>query len=168
MDIRSKPILGDTTMNTFMDTQKNALLRKFHALLRKAGVNNEEKMVMLASYGVQSSKDMSVYELTELCHKLDMRTNKSAAEANKWRKRVMAAIGGYLRAMGQDGNANMIIAIACRASRYSDFNSIPVDQLRSVYNAFKNRTKAIETVDTLNIEMPMGATMHWTAPIGQA
>lgn len=154
-------------MNTFMDTQKNALLRKFHALLRKAGVNNDEKMVMLAGYGVESSKDMSVYELTELCHKLDMRTSKSAAEADRWRKRVMGAIGGYLRSMGKEGNSREIIAIACRASRYDNFNTIPVDQLRSVYNAFKNRTKAIKAVDAMEFDMPMGA-MNWMTPVGQA
>ena len=154
-------------MNTFMDTQKNALLRKFHALLRKAGVNNEEKMVLLAGYGVESSKDMSVYDLTELCHKLDMRTNRSAAEADRWRKRVMAAIGGYLRSIGAECGANMIIAIACRASRYEKFNEIPVDQLRSVYNAFKNRTKAIEAVEAMEFDMPMGA-MNWMTPVGQA
>lgn len=154
-------------MNTFMDTQKNALLRKFHTLLRKAGVNNDEKMVMLAGYGVESSKDMSVYELTELCHKLDMRTSKSAAEADRWRKRTMGAIGGYLRAMGKEGNSREIIAIACRASRYDNFNAIPVDQLRSVYNAFKNRTKAIEAVEAMEFDMPMGA-MNWMTPVGQA
>ena len=154
-------------MNTFMDTQKNALLRKFHALLRKAGVNNEEKMVLLAGYGVESSKDMSVYDLTELCHKLDMRTNRSAAEADRWRKRTMGAIGGYLRAMGKEGNSREIIAIACRASRYEKFNDIPVDQLRSVYNAFKNRTKAIEAVEAMEFDMPMGA-MNWMTPVGQA
>ena len=153
-------------MNTFMDTQKNALLRKFHALLRKAGVNNDEKMVMLAGYGVESSKDMSVYDLTELCHKLDMRTNRSAAEADKWRKRVMGAIGGYLDAIGGKSNANKIIAIACRASGYDSFNAIPVDQLRSIYNAFINRAKAIKAVDALDIEMPMG--MNWMTPVGQA
>lgn len=154
-------------MNTFMDTQKNALLRKYHALLRKAGVSNDEKMVLLASYGVESGKDMSVYELVELCHKLDMRTNKSAEEANKWRKRVMGAIGGYLRAMGKEGNSREIIAIACRASRYDNFNAIPVDQLRSVYNAFKNRTKAIKAVEAMEFDMPMGA-MNWMTPVGQA
>lgn len=152
-------------MNTFMDTQKNALLRKYHALLRKAGVSNEEKMVLLASYGVESGKDMSVYELTELCHKLDMRTNKSAEEANKWRKRVMAAIGGYLRAMGQDSNANVITAIACRASRYDSFNKIPVDQLRSVYNAFKNRAKAIKAVETMDANLD---GMYMGMPLGEA
>ena len=154
-------------MNTFMDTQKNALLRKYHALLRKAGVSNDENMVLLASYGVESGKDMSVYELVELCHKLDMRTNKSAEEANKWRKRVMGAIGGYLRAMGKEGNSREIIAIACRASRYDNFNAIPVDQLRSVYNAFKNRTKAIKAVEAMEFDMPMGA-MNWMTPVGQA
>lgn len=140
-------------MNTFMDNQKNALLRKYHALLRKAGVSNDEKMVLLASYGVESGKDMSVYELTELCHKLDMRTNKSAVEANKWRKRVMGAIGGYLDATGGNSNANKIIAIACRASGYDRFNAIPVDQLRSIYNAFINRTKAIKAVDAMDVNL---------------
>lgn len=152
-------------MNTFMDTQKNALLRKFHALLRKAGVNNDEKMVMLAGYGVESSKDMSVYELTELCHKLDMRTNKSAAEADRWRKRTMGAIGGYLRAMGKEGNSREIIAIACRASRYDNFNAIPVDQLRSVYNAFKNRTKAIKAVETMDVNLD---GVYMGMPLGEA
>ena len=152
-------------MNTFMDTQKNALLRKFHALLRKAGVNNDEKMVMLAGYGVESSKDMSVYELTELCHKLDIRTSKSVAEVDRWRKRVMGAIGGYLDATGDNSNANKIIAIACRASRYDNFNAIPVDQLRSVYNAFKNRTKAIKAVETMDVNLD---SVYMCMPLGEA
>lgn len=152
-------------MNTFMDTQKNALLRKYHCLLRKAGVSNDEKMVLLASYGVESSKDLSVYELTELCHKLDMQTNKSAEEANKWRRRVMAAIGGYLEAMGQESNAKVITAIACRASRYNKFNDIPVDQLRSLYNAFKKRTKTLKRVDNLNLNIN---NFSWSVPMGEA
>ena len=152
-------------MNTFMDTQKNALLRKYHCLLRKAGVSNDEKMVLLASYGVESSKDLSVYELTELCHKLDMQTNRSAEEANKWRRRVMGAIGGYLRAMGQNSNANVITAIACRASRYNKFNDIPLDQLRSLYNAFKKRTKTLKRVDNLNLNIN---NFSWSVPMGEA
>lgn len=128
---------------------RNLLLRKYHCLLRKAGVSNDEKMVLLASYGVESSKDLSVYELVDICNKLDMKTDKSAQKANLWRKRVMGAIGGYLDATGDNSNANKIIAIACRASGYDSFNAIPVDQLRSIYNAFINRTKAIKAVEAM-------------------
>ena len=152
-------------MNTFMDTQKNALLRKYHALLRKAGISNDEKMALLASYGVESGKDMTVYELTELCYKLDMQTNRSAQEVEKWRRRVMGAIGGYLRAMGRTSNVNLIQAIACRAARYERFNAIPIDQLRSLYNAFKKRTRALEAVDDLTMELN---AQSYLEPLGEA
>lgn len=144
---------------------RNLLLRKYHYLLRKAGVSNDEKMVLLASYGVESSKDLSVYELVDICNKLDMKTDKSAQKANLWRKRVMGAIGGYLDATGDNSNANKIIAIACRASRYDNFNAIPVDQLRSVYNAFKNRTKAIKAVETMDVNLD---SVYMGMPLGEA
>lgn len=130
-------------MKTFMDTQKNALLRKFHALLRASGIGNEEKMAMLASYGVESSKDLSVYELTELCHKLDLRKNPSANQANRWRRRVLAVISEYLDLMHQPSNLNVAKAVAQRAAGTDNFNRIPIDRLRSIYNAFRHRVADI-------------------------
>ena len=60
-----------------METEKNRLIRKFHALLSKHGISNEEKQAMLASYGVTSSRDMNTYELLELCGKLQNRPRSS-------------------------------------------------------------------------------------------
>lgn len=134
-------------MKTFMDTQKNALLRKFHALLRTAGITPDEKMAMLASYGVESSRDLSVYELTELCHKLDLRKNPTANEANRWRRRVLAVVCQYLELMHQPSNLNMAKAVACRAAGTDSFNSIPIDRLRSIYNAFRHRVADIHYAD---------------------
>lgn len=127
---------------SFMQTQKNHLVKKFHILLGKAGVDNEGKLSMLASYGVQSSKDLNVYELTELCGKLDLMVNPVLKEADVWRKRVIAAIGKYLETIGRDRNdLAVIMAIACRAAKAEDFNHIPLDRLRSIYNAFNQRVK---------------------------
>lgn len=137
-------------MQTFMDKQKNALLRKLHAMFTRIGVTAEEKQVLLASYGVGSSRDLTVYELTELCGKLDMAFNPKASDADRWRKRLIAAIDQYLRAMGhRGGNLPEIKAVACRAAQTDNFNRITVERLKSLYNAFKRRTADLHQVDAM-------------------
>lgn len=137
-------------MKTFIETQKNALLRKYHALLRRGGVNNDERLALLSAYGVESAKELNVYELTELCGKLDMAFNPKASDADRWRKRLIAAIDQYLRAMGhRGGNLPEIKAVACRAAQAENFNRIGTDRLKSLYNAFKRRTADLHQVDAM-------------------
>lgn len=136
-------------MQTFMDKQKNALLRKLHAMFTRIGVTAEEKQVLLASYGVGSSRDLTVYELTELCDTL-YRAVVNTDEADRWRKRLIAAIDQYLRAMGhRGGNLPEIKAVACRAAQAENFNRIGTDRLKSLYNAFKRRTADLHQVDAM-------------------
>ena len=128
---------------TFLDKQKNALLKKFHVLLCKGQIGNDQKLDLLSGYGVTSSRDLTVYELTELCGKLDKMVNPKVAEADMWRKRLIASIFAYRKAMGSNSNMNEVIAIACRAAEVEvkSFNRISVERLRSLYNAFnKMRT----------------------------
>ena len=137
-----------------METQKNALLRKFHTLLGRAGVNADEKEAMLFAYGVESSKELTVYELTEICGKLDLLANPAANTADQWRKRLIAAVNGYLRAMGKPGgNIAEIKAVACRAAQTDNFNRIPLERLKSLYNAFKNREKDLIKIDELTADL---------------
>lgn len=137
-------------MKTFIETHKNTLLRKYHTLLRRGGVSNEEKLALLASYGVDSAKEMNVYELVELCDTLARSVNTAAGDADRWRKRLIAAIDSYLRAMGHTGgNLPEIKAIACRAAKTDNFNRIPNDRLKSLYNAFKKRTADLQMTDTM-------------------
>lgn len=136
-------------MQTFMDKQKNALLRKYHALLRRGGVNDEERLALLSAYGVESAKELNVYELTELCDTL-YRAVVNTDEADRWRKRLIAAIDQYLRAMGhRGGNLPEIKAVACRAAQAENFNRIGTDRLKSLYNAFKRRTADLHQVDAM-------------------
>ena len=138
---------------TFMDIEKQRLVKRFHTLLGKASIDNYGKAEILSSYGVESTKDLSVNQLFEVCDNIDMMCNPAYRKMNTLRRRVMAAIGAYLRAIGEESNGNKIKAIACRAAQVEDFNKIPADRLQSLYNAFKNRNKDINYVDMLTLSL---------------
>ena len=137
-------------MQTFLDKQKNMLLRKYHALLRMRGVNDEEKQALLASYGVSSGRDLNVYELTELCQRIDMQS-AVVREADRWRKRVIAIVSQYLQLMHYGHTIDEVKAVACRAAGGIDFNQIPTDRLRSIYNAFRHRVNDLQFAKNLQI-----------------
>jgi DNA-binding Lrp family transcriptional regulator len=134
-------------------TTTNGLIKRFHALLREKGVNGYEKEAMLAAYGVSSSKEMSARDLAELCDRLSEKgVANPNSEEDRWRKRLMAAIGGWLKAMNRTSNAELIKAIACRASGKATFNKIPREQLRSLYYAFTNKSRDMRRVDIITAE----------------
>ena len=58
----------------------------------------------------------------------------------------MASIGGYLREVGYNEGPDVIKKIACRASQCKEFNDIPAEKLRALYNAFNNYKKAMINV----------------------
>jgi hypothetical protein len=96
---------------------------------------------------VESSRELTARDLMELCDKLEKTLNPGFAEMDKWRKRLIASINGWLEAMGRRGsNIKMIKAVACRASGKDRFNDIPLDRLRSLYNAFRNKKQDMEMV----------------------
>lgn len=75
--------------------------------------------------------------------------NRMPEDLNIWRKRLIAAIGGWLTMTGKQGGLEMIKAIACRAAQKDDFNAIPKGQLVSLYNAFVQKQKDLKTVKEL-------------------
>lgn len=138
-------------MQTFSDKQKNALLRKFHALIAKTGVKPHEKEAMLSHFGVESSKDLTNHQLMDLCEILDKKANPKHAELDRWRKRVIAAIATYLTAMNREATMQAIKGTACRAAG-CDFNKISLDRLRSIYNAFRQRGNDLKEANAITAE----------------
>jgi len=134
---------------TFIEKQKTALIKKFHVLLGQAKIDNEQKLNLLSAYGAVSSKELNVYELTELCGILDKIVNPEAIELDKLRKRLIASIAGYRQAMGATTNIDEIKAIACRAAEVKNFNRISEQRLRSLYNAFNKMRKDLQNVKAL-------------------
>ncbi len=131
--------------------ERNRLLRKFHTLAAKVGMDKDAKIDFLEeSYGVSSSAELAAWQLEEVCELLQNTIND---KGDVWRKRVMAAIGGYLNRNGFENNAQMIKAVACRVTGYQSFNKIPVSRLRDIYNEFLKKQKVGAKVDEIDSDI---------------
>ena len=139
-----------------MDAIHRDLLKKYHTLCTVLGMTDADKEATLAAYGVDSSRDLDTHDLVDLCAKLSDEANKKAGtdDMDKLRKRVMAAIGGWLKSEGKFSSATIIKAIACRATGHSEFNKIPRERLRNLIGAFNNKVKDAEAVAELTKENP--------------
>lgn len=137
--------------NKTMDEIHRGILKKFHTLCHVLGLTDDEKRTIVESYGVESSRDMDTHDLIDVCASLAEQANKQTgtADLDKLRKRVMAAIGSYLRTVGKVSNASVIKGIACRATGYADFNKIPRERLRNLVGAFNNKVKDTQSVEDI-------------------
>ena len=136
-------------MKTTTDLQHASLVKKYHTLATKLGLGKEDKAAILESFGVTSSLDLSISELSELCAVLERDNNPKAPALDKLRKQVMASIGGWLNSISQEGGADRIKAIACRATGHRRFNDIPAERLRNIYHAFLNKQRDFKAVGKL-------------------
>ncbi len=139
-----------------MDDLHSKVLRKFHTLCSLSGMSADDKKTVVASYGVESSTDIDTHDLIDLCNALARRVDKHNATMDTLRKRVIACIGGYLNKLHYRSEIGIIKAVACRASGYEDFNKIPEDRLRSIYNAFHRYSKDMDSVCDLSLRIISG------------
>ena len=139
-------------MQTLIETEQKKLIKKFHTLIGKVGGGNVRKEAILWRLGVEHTNELSVHQLIEECDALILELNPKLAELDKYRKRLMASIGGWLRAMSILSDGAKIKAIACRASQRDNFNDIPLEQLRSLYAAFNKKQRDLRNVELLTSE----------------
>jgi hypothetical protein len=148
-------------MKTTCEQQQSWLLKRFHTLCTKTGIKPEEKYAIIGGFGVESSRDLTVEQLQKACDALDKRMNPQLAELDKWRKRVLASISGYLAITSQEKSIARVKAIACRATDKHEFNEIPKDRLINVYYSFLKKqqdfkrvsgmvTQDLETLSAMN------------------
>ena len=137
--------------NKTMDQIHRGLLKKFHTLCSVLGITNDQKKDLLASWDVESSRDLTQHQLIDICAKLSEQVNhkNGTASLDKLRKQVIAAIGSWLRETYQSQGISKIKGIACRATGYDDFNKIPRERLRNLIATFNNKTKDKKSVDAL-------------------
>ncbi len=111
-----------------------------------------EKEVLVGSFGHESSRDMTPAELMKACTMLERELEPELAKLDKWRKRTMASIGGWMKLTGYGYGTDKIKAIACRASGYADFNEIPLERLINIYSAFLKKQKDWKNIGDLVTE----------------
>jgi hypothetical protein len=162
----------------------NRLIAKYHIVCNQLQMTKEDRDALLSGYGVVSSTKLSNAQLLEIIEKLqpirqaqgdilrqaqgdntstqkigfDSAQPPSTIEGDLWRKKVMAAIGAWLRVTGQElddkkENSDYIKAIACRASNCATFNKIGINSLRDVYYEFSRKSKVGAKVEFINKEI---------------
>ncbi|MDR1846734.1 MAG: hypothetical protein LBR17_01270 [Bacteroidales bacterium] len=137
--------IGENKMKrTFMEAEQLRLIKRFHTLLSKLGMNGDDKADILYQYKVTSTKQLSCIQLIECCEYLQRLTSPQYNEMDKLRKRVIAAIDKWLRNNGKPSEIEYIKALACRAAGENAFNKISKTKLTAIYNTFckYNRTQA--------------------------
>ncbi len=118
------------------------------------GVLRKEKRAIVESFGVESSADIDTHALIDVCASLSKQLEGDKGDKmDKLRKRAMAAIGGYLRKIGREGNAEIIKGIACRSTGYRSFNKIPAERLRNLYNTFRNKQTDMDAAERIAMEL---------------
>lgn len=152
-------------MSTIMDKQQKWLLRQFHTLCTRLGLTAEEKRSIILGCGVESSKDIDNHDLMNICHTLETQLKGKGDDNDKLRKRVIAAVGGWLKLEGRESNMEIIKGIACRATGYDNFNKIPTERLRNVYNTFLKKQKDTKAINEIADSYILNII---TAPAGSA
>ena len=135
-------------MATITQQNQKWLLKKYHSLCFRLKMTADDKLALLSAYGVESSVDLTNEQLTEVCDRLNDILNPEDAKRDKMRKRVIAAIGGWIRMIGK-GNEGVayITSVACRAAKTENFNHISLDRLTTIYNMFLKRQKDAKAVN---------------------
>lgn len=136
--------------------QKKRAIKLFHVLLMQCGIDSIGKEGLLSAYGVESSKDLTVYQLNELICRLRQERPQQAMPTIKCdltaeRRRCKVAVGKYLALKGdikKDGwginEWHRIIQVACRAAKVADFNLMPKSKLRAITYEFNKQREAME------------------------
>lgn len=139
--------------NKTMDEIHRQLLKKFHTLCSVLGMSDDEKQLLIEAYGVESSRDIDTHDLVDICGKLSAQAGGRKQQCyDKLRKQCMAAIGSWLKMCGRESNATLIKAIACRATKKTDFNKIPPERLRNLVYLFNNKVKDHDAADDITTE----------------
>jgi hypothetical protein len=129
---------------------KETLIKRYHTLASKQGMNDEERKAFLSAWGAESSKDLTVDQLEHVCRALA--NSYFEQTADKWRKRVMASIFGWFKLINNKVDAEYVKGVACRASGYDKFNDIPKEKLISIYNTFTHKSKVFAQVGKIEEE----------------
>lgn len=131
---------------------KNKLIKKYHVLIGKTGMSDEDKQTLLNQWNVSSSKDMSIDQLIQLCNLLEKFTSPEESELAKWQKWSRDMVKSYGKSLGMNYNDAYAEAIICRSTGAKSFNSITKNRLVGIYNQFKKAKNDKSAIQNLIME----------------
>jgi len=131
---------------------KNKLIKKYHVLIGKTGMNDDDKRTLLSQWDVTSSKEMSIDQLLQLCNLLEKFTSPEDSELVKWQKWSRDMVKSYGKSLGVNYTDGYAEAIICRSTGKNSFNSISKNRLVGIYNQFKKAKNDKSIIQNIIIE----------------
>ena len=135
------------------------------AMCTAQGIDDETRAELAYQFSTCRTSHISELKSTEaaeLISRLKRNQGRTETTMDVWRKRLMAAVGAYLRAFNYTENPAAIKAIACRAAGMPNadcFNQIPLERLRGLYNAFRNAARDRDSVTDVTEELAAAAAL---------
>lgn len=131
---------------------KNKLIKKYHVLVGKTGMSDEDKHTLLTQWNVSSSKDMTIDQLQQLCNLLDKFTSPQESELVKWQKWARDMVKSYGKSLGMTYTDAYAEAIICQSTGKKSFSAISKNRLVGIYNQFKKSKNDKTTIQNIIIE----------------
>lgn len=139
---------------TMIEKDQKTYIKRFKTLLGAGKIDRNAELGMLSAYGVESCKDLTIYELIELCQKVELQVNPELAKMDKLRKNVLASIGGWLELTGKPGMSwDYKKSIACRSAKVDNFNRIGESTLHDIIGEFNRKQKVTKTARAIKDEI---------------
>lgn len=131
---------------------KNRLIKKYHILIGKVGMSENEKQTLLEQWNVTSSKDMTIDQLLQLCNLLEKFTSPEESELAKWQKWARDMVKSYGKSLGMTYSDEYAEAIICRSTGKKSFGSVTKNRLVGIYNQFKKAKNDKTCIKNLIVE----------------
>ena len=131
-------------MMTLMDQQQRLLLKNFTHCVGRQELTTTKSAQWWRVSDTTVAGSYLYQELVTLCNNLTLSMRPDLVQLDKYRKRLIRSIFAWREALGEKATMNYVKAIACQAARLKKgFNSIPLERLRSLYNAFPTKKRRI-------------------------
>lgn len=128
--------------------------RRFYALARQCNLSREDVAATIAgNYKNRiSTRELTSQELHALCEALQQRAaSDTFKEKDRWRKRLIASVRKYCEKMGYRTDTEYVISVIERDG--TNINKLPLDRLRSLYNAFNKRVRDLNKTPDIPTKM---------------
>jgi len=140
-------------MKVMIEQEQKRLIKRFKTMLNEYGIDRNAELGMLAGYNAESCKDLTAYELIELCDSMQKTFDDSYKKLDKKRKQVLAAAIAVNGLRGYPTSVEYAKQTILRAAGdFKSFNGITEQRLNSLYAAFKHMQNDLKKVREITVE----------------
>lgn len=119
-------------------------IKAFYAACSSKGITDEERHVILCSYGREHVSEMTAEELQDAINKINQREDTEEGARSKWVRRAMAVTFQYLNKTVNDRDSvttDYVKEVITTSQRGISFNTLSKQQLIKAFYLFKYKSE---------------------------